>query len=166
MALAVVGLDYAVAPYVRFPILYLLPIAFASWYCGVWPGLLLAVTMPSIRFAFLTTMDRPWTLSQAAVNGSIRIVVFVLFALMLARIARQNAQLTQEVRTLAGLLHMCTFCKKIRTSEGEWQSIDRYISAHTESRISHGLCPACAHEHYGDVLHESGTPPAKRSKPS
>jgi len=152
MALLVLGLDYAVAPYLRFPVLYLIPIAFASWYCGAWCGVFLAVAMPLVRLAFLAAMDRPWTFLEAAVNAGARIVVFVLFALLFARLAWQNAQLAAEVHMLRGLLPMCSFCKKIRTPDDQWLPVDRYIDSHTEARVSHGVCPECAREHYGDLL--------------
>jgi PAS domain S-box-containing protein len=48
-----------------------------------------------------------------------------------------------EVRELQEILPICMFCKKIRDDENYWQTVEAYISHHTNSRFSHGICPAC-----------------------
>jgi PAS domain S-box-containing protein len=54
----------------------------------------------------------------------------------------------QNVKTLTGFLPICMFCKKIRDDQGYWEKVEAYISAHTDARFSHGLCPDCRAEHY------------------
>lgn len=54
----------------------------------------------------------------------------------------------QEVRTLSGLLPICTSCKKIRDDKGYWNILEQYISAHSDAEFSHGLCPDCAERLY------------------
>lgn len=48
-----------------------------------------------------------------------------------------------EVRHLRALLPICSYCKSIRTEAGEWLAVEAYISRHTDSRFSHGVCPSC-----------------------
>ncbi len=48
-----------------------------------------------------------------------------------------------EVRTLEGLLPICSWCKKIRDEEGQWHSVERYVSRHTGAAFTHGVCPDC-----------------------
>lgn len=48
-----------------------------------------------------------------------------------------------EVRTLRGFLPICTYCKRIRDDENYWQSVEAYISKHTGTHFSHGICPSC-----------------------
>lgn len=48
-----------------------------------------------------------------------------------------------EVRTLQAILPICSYCKKIRDDEDYWESVEGYISRHTETRFSHGICPSC-----------------------
>jgi PAS domain S-box-containing protein len=48
-----------------------------------------------------------------------------------------------EVKTLQAILPICAYCKKIRDDEDYWQTVEAYISEHTNSRFSHGICPAC-----------------------
>jgi hypothetical protein len=38
---------------------------------------------------------------------------------------------------------MCSYCRKVRTDEGYYQQVEAYVSAHSEARFSHGICPEC-----------------------
>jgi len=55
-----------------------------------------------------------------------------------------------EIRTLRGLLPMCSKCKKIRNDEGFWKQVDSYIEEHSQITFTHGICPDCLIELYGD----------------
>ncbi len=48
-----------------------------------------------------------------------------------------------ERKILRGLLHTCAQCKKIRDEHGRWNSLEAYITEHSEALLSHGLCPDC-----------------------
>jgi hypothetical protein len=48
-----------------------------------------------------------------------------------------------EVRTLRGFLPICSYCKSIRDDENYWHAVDAYLSAHTNTKFSHGICPNC-----------------------
>lgn len=56
-----------------------------------------------------------------------------------------------EIKQLRNLLPICAKCKKIRNDEGLWQAVDDYITSHTGTLFSHGLCDACIRELYGDL---------------
>ncbi len=61
----------------------------------------------------------------------------------------------KEIKTLRGILPLCSFCKKIRDDKGYWEQVDVYIHKHSQADISHSVCPACAKEHYPDLdIHE------------
>lgn len=60
-----------------------------------------------------------------------------------------------EVKTLRGLLPICSSCKKIRDDEGYWEQIDGYIAKHSEVEFSHGVCPDCARKLYPELMSES-----------
>lgn len=60
-----------------------------------------------------------------------------------------------NVKTLRGLLPMCAGCKKIRDDEGYWSQIESYLQQHSEAEFSHGLCPDCARELYGEYYEET-----------
>ena len=53
-----------------------------------------------------------------------------------------------EVKTLEGLIPICSHCKKIRDDSGFWGNVEQYISKHTNVDFSHGICPDCLKEHF------------------
>ena len=48
-----------------------------------------------------------------------------------------------EVRTLQAILPMCSYCRQIRNDDNYWQTVETYISEHTGTQFSHGVCPSC-----------------------
>jgi CheY-like chemotaxis protein len=48
-----------------------------------------------------------------------------------------------EVKTLKGLLPICSYCKKIRDARGEWQRLEKYVTDHSRAKFTHGICPDC-----------------------
>ncbi len=57
-----------------------------------------------------------------------------------------------NVKTLRGLIPICSSCKKIRDDRGYWNFLEQYITQHSEAVISHGLCPECAKRLYPGVF--------------
>jgi len=55
-----------------------------------------------------------------------------------------------QIKTLQGILPICSFCKQIRNDQGAWQRLEEYIQHHSEAEFSHGVCPKCAQKHYPD----------------
>ena len=53
-----------------------------------------------------------------------------------------------EIKTLRGIIPICSFCKKIRNDDGYWEQVDVYIHKHSEADISHGICQDCMKVHY------------------
>lgn len=49
---------------------------------------------------------------------------------------------------LRGLLPICAHCKSIRDDSGRWHSVEEYMSDHTDSDLSHGICPECMRKLY------------------
>ncbi len=60
-----------------------------------------------------------------------------------------------SIRTLRGMLPICSSCKKIRDDRGYWNQIEAYVSEHSEAEFSHGLCPECAKKLYPEYHHET-----------
>ena len=48
-----------------------------------------------------------------------------------------------EVKELQKTLPICMYCKSIRDDENYWQTVEAYVSQHTNTTFSHGICPAC-----------------------
>ncbi|GAB4410818.1 MAG: hypothetical protein Fur0044_04650 [Anaerolineae bacterium] len=47
------------------------------------------------------------------------------------------------LKTLSGIIPICSSCKKIRDEDGQWWPLEIYIHDHTNADFSHGLCPDC-----------------------
>lgn len=49
-----------------------------------------------------------------------------------------------SVKTLRGLLSICTGCQKVRDDRGGWKDLETYVRHHSEADFHHALCPMCA----------------------
>ena len=48
-----------------------------------------------------------------------------------------------KIKKLKELLPICSYCKKIRNDAGYWQQVEWYITEHTDTMFTHGICPEC-----------------------
>ena len=55
-----------------------------------------------------------------------------------------------QVRALQGLLPICASCKRIRNYAGRWRQMEEYVSSHSATEFTHGLCPDCRKRLYPD----------------
>ena len=60
------------------------------------------------------------------------------------RLFNELSDALANIKTLRGMLPICSYCKKIRDDKGYWDQVDSYISKHTDTVFSHGMCPECA----------------------
>ena len=131
----------------QFPVVYLLPVSLAAWYGGRGWGMSLAVMLSLSRFGFSTIWDPPWMSTvDSAINALIRITVFMSFAWLVDRTARQMRDL-RHIQLLESMLGVCSECRKIR-DEGvdSWKPLEVYVNAHPQA-FKTGMCPDCAKQH-------------------
>jgi len=69
------------------------------------------------------------------------------------QLVRELRAALAEVKTLREILPICSYCRKIRDDENYWHTVESYISEHTSSRFSHGICPSCMAAHV-ELHHE------------
>ena len=109
---------------------------------GVETGLLHALTLSSQAVGMFCGMLH----REAAPTQE---VAFSLLSLLLGECSdalatlRKTKQLTNQVETLTGLLPLCAWCKKVRNDSGYWEQIDKYITSHSNTALTHGVCPDC-----------------------
>ena len=48
-----------------------------------------------------------------------------------------------QIKTLEGLIPICSYCKKIRDDGNYWQQLEGYLSQHAGAKFTHGICPDC-----------------------
>ena len=53
-----------------------------------------------------------------------------------------------DIKTLSGLLPICSSCKKIRDDRGYWNQIEVFIREHSDAEFSHSVCPECIEQLY------------------
>lgn len=71
------------------------------------------------------------------------------------KLIRELQEALAEIRTLKGILPICSYCKKIRDDKGYWEQIEVYIRDHSEAEFTHGLCPECAKKLYPDYFNKN-----------
>lgn len=57
-----------------------------------------------------------------------------------------------KTKRLNGLLHLCSYCKKIKDNSGAWQQLESYLRSHAEVEFSHGICQECAEKHLPQIF--------------
>ncbi len=55
-----------------------------------------------------------------------------------------------ELKTLKGILPICSHCKNIRDDKGSWKELEDFIQDHSEAEFSHGICPDCIKKYYSN----------------
>ncbi len=51
-----------------------------------------------------------------------------------------------QIKTLKGLIPICSNCKKIRNDAGYYEQVEQYIAKHSDMKFNPGLCPECKAE--------------------
>ena len=79
-----------------------------------------------------------------------------------AELEQRNLELQEalkDVQVLSGIVPICSYCKQIRDDQGYWNHLESFLSAHTDARFSHGICPTCAKKEFpGFRLDEADEP--------
>jgi sigma-B regulation protein RsbU (phosphoserine phosphatase) len=73
------------------------------------------------------------------------------------QLAEQVAELRsalEHIKTLEGILPICSYCRKVRDDAGYWRQLEAYIAQHSDARFSHGICPECLEKQLA-LLHQS-----------
>jgi hypothetical protein len=56
---------------------------------------------------------------------------------------RRLSDYLDELQTIRGIIPICAICKKVKNSEGYWNTVEKYLMNHPYANFSHGLCPDC-----------------------
>lgn len=108
-------------------------------------------------------------LLSASFSTVIGLILFILFSTFLGKLERtissyQNnleemvqertkelSAALHEIKTLRGIIPVCSYCKHIRDDKGLWNQIESYVSKHSYAEFSHGICPECAQKHHPEI---------------
>ncbi len=53
----------------------------------------------------------------------------------------------QHIKTLQGIMPICSYCKKIRDDQNYWEEVEEYVARHSDADFSHSVCPECYINH-------------------
>jgi len=133
----------------------LLGLSLANGLALIW----LDARFPQLILGYASPADRlPDLLSGFAV--SVMACVLMMWIVLAShdrerdRLEKAKAELErslQEIRTLQGLIPICSWCKKMRNDEGLWQQMEHYITEHCDASFTHGICPECAKKQRDEV---------------
>jgi len=126
--------------------------------------LFIPTTTPEGETVFVMDLNPPEPYSPSHIEALEWLSSTFAQAYSRTKLELSNAQKTKEleetvkklqtalatVKKLHGLLPICARCKKIRDDAGYWHEVEVYIRQHSEAEFTHGLCPQCAKELYGD----------------
>jgi two-component system, cell cycle sensor histidine kinase and response regulator CckA len=50
----------------------------------------------------------------------------------------------RHVRSFAGSIPVCAYCKRIRDKQNQWLPVEEYIAGSSNTFFTHGICPECS----------------------
>ena len=63
------------------------------------------------------------------------------------QVAERILRFTTQIQQLKELLPICSYCRRIRDGQDNWEQLETYLTGHTSSEFSHGICPDCFAKH-------------------
>ncbi len=138
-------------PHLTVPILFVLPVSLAAWFCPGQTSVVLAVLLPLGRAAIGAFLEGPTPPTYVVANAGLGFAVLLLIT-SLTRRARQTGELERKVAQLEDVLPICSFCKRIRDEDRSWHQLESYISARSTTNFTHSVCPECVQANYGEIL--------------
>jgi hypothetical protein len=140
LGVVIIGVDLITPPPILIGIFFVFPVLIAAWYNSLRWALVLSVSLPLARFLIATFVEPLWEMNYDIINAIDRIIVLSVVSLIAARLS----DLVKHVKLLEGIIPICSWCKKIRDENEEWQPLERYITERSGSDFTHGICPDCA----------------------
>ena len=125
-----------------FPVLYLPTMGTKTG--TIW----MIINIFSIFVLFIFSRFDIITVAYDGITTLSALIVYFLIAYILLTYEIFRKRSKKEIRKLEGLLPICSYCKKIKSVEGKWQSVDSYLTQQADMDFSHGICPDCMKEVY------------------
>jgi hypothetical protein len=61
-------------------------------------------------------------------------------------VARRATTRLAALRSRDGLVPVCSWCRRVRTTAGAWVAVDQGLLEGAELALTHGVCPDCARD--------------------
>lgn len=131
---------------VAIPMLYVVPILLAGQCRQQWFRVSVAGGCTVMTLLGYVTSEAGAPFWMAATNRTLAIIAIWITAVLSWERAKAKAHLAM----LRDLLPMCASCHKIRDDKGYWSQVEQYLETHTQTTLTHGICPECLQKWYPD----------------
>lgn len=64
------------------------------------------------------------------------------------RIENRYLATVKQLQSFRGTMPICSACKQIRETSGEWVEVESFIQERSGASFTHGICPPCADSLY------------------
>jgi len=149
-------LDYWTGFEFRIEIFYLVPISYLTWFVSKKIGITVSVlSIIVILSTDIMAGKNYYNISVEIWNMVMYLAFFVVVTFLingLRDIINRLQKTLSEVKELQDILPICSNCKKIRDDEGYWHDVAVYITNHTNTKFTHGLCQECAMKLYPEFI--------------
>jgi hypothetical protein len=147
LVLGIFLVDMMTSVGVALSILYVVPVYVASWIRPRWVIIAVA-TGCTVLTIYSYFFSLPGGVPKiAAINHFLVVVALASTAVL----ALRHNELSEEIKTLRGLLKMCACCKTMCNEKGEWESLEVYIGTHSEAAVTHSVCPRCKADYHNKL---------------
>ncbi len=116
---------------------------------------------PDIKLGMVSYLGFPIAQPDGSVFGTICVLDRTenAYSQLVERVILQFRELHQRMqllKTLHGIVPICSSCRKIRDEQGTWHRLESYLTERTNAEFSHGLCPSCLTEYFPELPGRSG----------
>jgi GAF domain-containing protein len=110
------------------------------------------VTPSSHAIGTLCIVDyQPRELTEAQTRTLEALARQVVAQLELRRVSAQLAEALGKIKTMEGLIPICSYCKGIRNDKGYWSTVEKFIEQNSDATFTHGICNHCVQQHFPEV---------------
>lgn len=102
-------------------------------------------------YALITAIWRvtsSFVLQFGIMTGLHLLAAFGMVAMIVDKIRIRAEETEKLVHRLEGLLPICSYCKKIKDENNQWEVLELYIENHSKAEFSHGICPECLKKYH------------------
>lgn len=162
-------IDYLTGYEMKMAVFYLMPIGLLSWLISRNAGIIMSViSAVTIIYADLLAgkVIQNYFIDFWNLFVHFSFFTIVVYLIYQEKISSDKNEILitrlqkalDEVKTLSGLLPICSSCKKIRDNDDCWKQMELYISENTDAQFSHSVCPECRDKLYPEFAEkkESG----------
>lgn len=109
-------------------------------------------------------ITKPFNAQELAARLEVGCRFVALEERLAAKVRELEAALAQ-IKTLSGIVPICSHCRRLRDDAGYWSQVEAYLAAHADVLFSHGLCPECFEKHYPEYAGETAVHPSADAAP-